>query len=88
MPELLPDYPVPLQEKIALAKRQILAELMSEVIDTFLAEGFRLDELLEAFADYTHHHKLEPVTFHLERAALNAKECHGLTCPAFQQEKT
>lgn len=75
-----------LQEQILEAKRQTLFVLMQQVVNTFLAEGYRLDELLEAFADYSHLHNLELVTFHLERAALSAKEHHELACPTFQED--
>lgn len=83
----LPESPKSLQEKIALAKRETLAQLMNDVISTFLAEGFRLEEVLEAVADYTHLHDFGGATFHIERAALSVTEEHKLTYPTPQEEE-
>ena len=68
-----------LQEQIAAAKRKALSALMADVIDTFIEQGFKLNEILESLADYTHLNDFEGVTFHLERAALYAEQSKSNT---------
>ena len=51
------DYPLPLNEAlrelVASVRRQVLSQLVENLMTALEAEGYHLDQLIDAFADYT-----------------------------------